>query len=275
MDELISRAANRDNSAPDDYEESGIRMCGKCHEPKQAFVVLPGLGNTLVPTTCKCEREAEERRKAAQMQKDFCGGMERLQALYEISDYTYRRSTFGMDDMHNAKISEVCRRYVDHWTEMKADNIGILFYGTVGTGKTFLSCAIVNALLERLVPATVTNFSRLLNILQNTRERQACIDHLQAYHLLVIDDLGIERDSSYAAEQVFNVIDSRARARLPLIITTNLTMDDLKNPPSMQYARIYDRVLELCPITLKMTGESQRAKNAASRVAKAKQILGA
>ncbi|MGM9601131.1 MAG: ATP-binding protein, partial [Faecousia sp.] len=83
-----------------------------------------------------------------------------------------------------------------------------------------------------------------------------------------------ERDSSYAVEQVFNVIDARARSSLPLIVTTNMTLDELKNPPSMQYARIYDRVLELCPITLKMTGESRRAGNAEARRSKAREILG-
>ena len=151
--------------------------------------------------------------------------------------------------------------------------MGILFYGSVGTGKSFYACCIVNALLEKRIPAIVTNFPRLLNVLQGARERQAYIDHLQQFRLLVIDDLGVERDSSYAAETVYNVIDARARSGLPLICTTNLTMDELKKPPSMQFARIYDRVLELCPITIKMTGESRRAGNAEARRAKARELL--
>ena len=150
----------------------------------------------------------------------------------------------------------------------------MLLYGTVGTGKSFLACAIVNALLERRVPATVTNFPRLLNLLQSISDRQGIIDHLQHYELLVIDDLGVERDSTYAAEQVFGVIDARARAELPLIITTNMTLDELKKPPSMQYARIYDRVLEMCPVRLKMVGPSRRAGNAEVRQAKARELFG-
>ena len=80
-------------------------------------------------------------------------------------------------------------RYVVKWPEMEQNNIGILFYGSVGTGKSFYAAAIVNALLDLRIPATVTNFPRLLNILQGTRERQACIDHLGSYRLLVLDDL--------------------------------------------------------------------------------------
>ena len=40
---------------------------------------------------------------------------------------------------------------------------------------------------------------------------------------MIFDDLGIERSSEFALEQVFHVIDSRYRSKRPLIITTNLT----------------------------------------------------
>ena len=158
---------------------------------------------------------------------------------------------------------------------MKAENIGILFYGPVGTGKSYFACCIANALLEKLVSVSVTNFPRILNRLQGfDEERQAFIDKLQRYKLLVIDDLGVERDTSYSVEQVYNVIDTRARAKKPLIITTNLSMEDLKNPVSLAHARIYDRVLEMCPIRLVLQGESRRQGVANERRDKAKQILG-
>ena len=52
-------------------------------------------------------------------------------------------------------------------------------------------------------------------------------------------------------EQMFFVIDSRYRSRRPMIITTNLKLSELKNPPDLAHARIYDRILERCaPILL-------------------------
>jgi len=84
----------------------------------------------------------------------------------------------------------------------------------------------------------------------------------------------VERDTSYSTEQVYNVIDTRSRSGMPLIITTNLSMDDLKNPPSLGHARIYDRVLEMCPIRLKLVGESRRTTIANERRDKAKKLLG-
>ena len=56
---------------------------------------------------------------------------------------------------------------------------------------------------------------------------------------------------------IYNIIDSRYRSRKPLIVTTNLTLTELKKPQDTAHARIYDRLLELCtPIAC--TGPSMR-----------------
>lgn len=271
------------NREPEDYiDEDGFLCCGKCHDRKQMDVTLPtGLspgedGKTIrVGRLCKCGQEKAERERQERERREFETRMERLRRD-GITDPAYLKHTFAQDDRRNPKISDVCQKYVTNWEEMKAQNIGILFYGDVGTGKSFLACAIANALLERLVSVSVTNFPRILNSLQGSfdDERQKRIDRLQHYSLLVIDDLGVERDTSYSVEQVYNVVDTRARSGKPVIITTNLSMKDLENPPSLSYKRIYDRVLEMCPIRLKMVGESRRASNANDRRDAARRILG-
>lgn len=274
---VITSMAAKDNSAPGDYVESGVKFCGKCQAPKQTWIdfQLPG-GRTdrrLVPVACLCKEQELAEANARERRANFDAWISGMIEQYGLSDRSYTRHTFAEDDRQDSAISDICLRYVERWEEMQADNMGILFYGSLGRGKSFFACAIVNALLEKCVPATVTNFPRLLNILQGVKERQAYIDQLQRYKLLVIDDLGVERDSTYAAEQVYNVIDARARSGLPLIVTTNLTMEDLKSPPTMQAARIYDRILEMCPIPIRMTGESRRTANASARKAKAHELL--
>ena len=273
----IERLANQDNRAPDDYIENGLLVCGKCRTPKQKAQLLPGKDGTkterLVPISCRCEAEGLERERAEKEMQEFRGRMQELQGRFRISDEAYRRFNFQVDDRRNAKFSDTFHSYVERWPEMKQNNMGILLYGSVGTDKSFYACAIVNALLDRKVAATVTNFPRLLNILQGIRERQACIDHLQNYQLLVIDDLGTERDSAYGAEQIFNVIDTRDRSELPLIVTTNMSLEELENPSDMRLARIYDRVLRMCPIKIKMTGESRRAGDAKRRTELARELL--
>ena len=209
------------NQEPDDYfDDEGFLCCGNCHERKQMDVTLPAVpsigrdAKTIrVGCLCKCGQEKADAEKADRERREFEQRMGRLRRD-GITDPAYLQYTFAQDDQRNPKVSDVCRRYVENWEEMKAQNIGILFYGDVGTGKSFLACAIANALLERLVSVSVTNFPRILNSLQGSfdDERQKRIDRLQHYSLLVIDDLGVERDTSYSVEQVYNVVDTRARS---------------------------------------------------------------
>lgn len=183
------------------------------------------------------------------------------------------RFTFAQDDRQQPKVSDTCQRYVDSWQEMQTNNIGVLLYGSVGTGKSFYASCIGCGLLEKCTTVAATNLPRLLNLLQSAREKQELLDRLLSYELLILDDLGAERDSTFGLEQVYNVVDTRARSGLPLIVTTNLTLEEMEKPDSMQYARIYDRVLEMCPIRIKLTGESRRKKNAAARKQLAQKIL--
>ena len=273
---VIDALAERENRTEGDYinEVDGLLYCGRCHTPKQARIAFQfdGGQEKAVPIACQCENQAAETAREIARKLKFQRRMAELRKG-GITDLAYLRHTFSNDDRQDPALSDVCRRYVEWWAEMEAQNIGILFHGTVGTGKSFYACAIANALVDQCIPALVTSFPRLLNLLQSTQNRQEIIDGLERYRLLVIDDLGVERDSSYAAEQIYGVIDARARSGKPLIVTTNLPYDELENPTSMQYKRIYDRILELCPVVLKMTGQSRRVKNAAAKKAVAKALL--
>lgn len=275
--EAIAARGRQNHERPDDYRgDDGLLYCGRCHTRKEHRLELetdpPKV--VTVPVLCKCEQDRQEAERKEEERIKFRQDCERLRRD-GITDPSYLTSTFDQDDNRNPAVSDVCRKYVDHWTEMKADNIGILFYGGVGTGKSFLACCIANALIDRCVKTSVTNFPRILNRLQGFGEdKQTFLDKLNRFDCLVIDDLGVERDTSYSVEQIYNIVDARSRAGKPLIVTTNLSLDDLRNPPSMGYARIYDRVLEMCPIKLKLAGESRRTVNAAARRDRAKEILG-
>ena len=137
---------------------------------------------------------------------------------------------------------------MEQWEQAREQNLGLLFWGDIGTGKSFLAACIANALLEEGIPVPMTNFSKILNQMgaMYSDERYHYIASFNQFSLLIIDDLGIERNTDYALEQVYAVIDERYKARLPLIITTNLTISQLRNPEDAAHARIYSRVLEMC-----------------------------
>ena len=169
---------------------------------------------------------------------------------------------------------EKAHKYVEQWDKMKAMSAGLLLWGGTGTGKTFFAGCVANALIDKGVPVLMTNFARILNSLTNmfSEDRNGFIDSLNKYELLIIDDLGMERQSEFALEQVYNVIDSRYRSKKPLIVTTNLTLDELKNPADISRKRIYDRVLERC-VPLKINNRNIRTMNAAMNFSVTKELL--
>ena len=128
---------------------------------------------------------------------------------------------------------------------MKERNIGYLLWGGVGTGKSYFAGCIANALMEREIPVCMTNFALILGDLAASFEgRNEYISRLCSFPLLILDDFGMERGTEYGLEQVYNVIDSRYRSGRPLIVTTNLTLEDLQHPEDTAHARIYDRLIE-------------------------------
>ena len=73
-------------------------------------------------------------------------------------------------------------------------------------------------------------------------------------------------------KELSGVIDSRYRSRRPMIITTNLKLAELKNPPDLAHARIYDRILERCAPIL-FDGNNFREENAGATRQAAKDIV--
>ena len=108
-----------------------------------------------------------------------------LQDRY-LHDYT-----FANDKGYNPEIKKA-QRYVTEWAMMKENCIGLLLWGNVGTGKTFIAACIANALIEKGVSVLMTNFSKILNSLSAMFDvdRNKFIESFNRYSQLIIDDLG-------------------------------------------------------------------------------------
>ena len=259
IEELARQSQENITVEDNDYIKDGLLYCGKCNTPKQARVML--MGREITPM-CLCECEAKKRDEEEAERKE----QERFRQVMNMrmagfSDKQMRDWTFENDDRKNAQLTKMAKNYVDNFRQMKSENHGLLLYGEVGTGKTYIAACIANALIEKGYPCLVTNFSRLINDIQKDFEhRQDVIDGLSDYDLLVIDDLASERNSEYMNELVFTIIDERYRSKLPLIVTTNLTGEELNAPSDTRKKRIYSRLYEMCiPVEVKGT---ERRKSA-------------
>ena len=217
-----------------------------------------------IPCDCRkkeIERQEEELRRAKEM-KAVAELKKRSLMDERMTDATFENF---QQTKQNARQLRLCRRYAEHFGEMLEKNQGLLFYGGVGTGKTYSAACIANYLLCRRWSVVMTSFVKLLNSMQTFREDDSVmLNRLNRAKLLIIDDLGAERGTDFALEKVYDIIDSRYRARLPVILTTNLGIDELKQATDIRYARIYDRIFEMC-YPLEFVGRSWRKAEANRR----------
>lgn len=273
IENLVERSKITIKENEEDYidEETGFLMCGICNTPKQCRVEI-GEKIYYPNCLCKCGTEQRDREEEEEKRRAF---EERVQKYREMGfpESKMQSWTFENDDNANGKLTEMAKRYVDNFSKFYKEGKGLLLHGGVGTGKTYIACMIANALIDKGYPVLVTNFNRILNVLQGTFEKQEYIDSLNKFKLLIIDDLGIERDTGYAKEQVFSIIDSRYRAELPMIITTNLPMQKIATEQDISYKRVYDRIIERC-YPVEVAGESRRIKKLINSSEDMKSILG-
>lgn len=283
MENIAAKGIKNQVRNPGDYEdEEGLLVCGVCGEQRQKFIDFaapteddPNHTKKLkVATMCRCEREVEERRKLEKQNEE---DMERIRKLKKASlmDEKLSGATFRnfKPTKYNARNLKLCQRYAEKFDLMLEKNQGLLFWGDVGTGKSFAAACIANYLLERKIPVIMTSFVKLLEVIQASREEEPAILNRLGYAKLVIfDDLGAERGTDYALEKVYNIIDSRYRKSLPMILTTNLTIEEMKRDVDIRYSRIYDRIFEIC-YPMQFTGPSWRKTEASRRFDEMKKLL--
>jgi DNA replication protein DnaC len=263
-----------------DYKgENGLIHCGLCHTPKQVQIEFLGLKKT---PFCLCKCEQEKREKEEQARKEIAMreqiAINRYRAFPDISAETppennMRTWTFDTDNGKQPKLSTVAKKYVENFEHFRKQGTGLLFFGTVGTGKSYMAACIANALLDKGYKVLMTSISRIADTAFNCREKQEYYDSLNNYPLIILDDLGVERNTEYMQEIIYKVIDGRYKANLPFIVTSNLTGEELNNPVGINNERTYSRILERCH-PVKVDGADQRKQKAVETLAERKRLLG-
>lgn len=261
--DILKPAMSRDNTSPDDLmTEDGLRLCAICGEKKQTWFEVEGLiPKSKVPCMCKCERDRRDAEEAERKLQEMVQRIKRYRNTC-LADEQYKECTFDKDDGADPKASEFCKAYVQNWEWVQENNAGIMLWGDVGGGKTFLAACIANALIDMDIPATMTTIPKLVAAMTKDfgAERGNILYMVANAPLLVLDDVGTERNTEYSNEQVYEIINTRYKAKKPLIVTTNLTMNAMKNAEDVTHRRIYDRIVEMCtPCRVTSTGRRQKA----------------
>lgn len=251
-------------------ESDSEYKCTVCGEPKYTVQNIFGKDRTL-PVMCQCEKEEYIKEQQANKNKENQIRLERL-VKNSLMDNSFYEKTFENWDMNKGskRMHHIGLRYADKFKEIKKNGIGLLIHGVPGNGKTYLSCCIANKLLSQYIPVICVSINGLLNRIKDTYNKYGdegeadIINSLCRADLLIIDDLGVEKVTDWSRTMIYNIIDSRYRSKLPLIITTNLSINvsSDENILTKTYGkRTEDRILEMCT-PIENTGKSIRIEEA-------------
>lgn len=265
---------------------SKIEKCPICGEKTGKLINIAGRSYA-VPRMCKCKREKQkeiERQDTARQRQI------RLDSMFKNSLMTkeFRKITFeawnhkkGNENMYRLGI-----KYVKNFKKVQEKNVGLLIYGVPGNGKTYLSGCIANALLDRLIPVVCVSSIGILDRIKSSFSKygdegvQNILNCLDNADLVIIDDLGVEVNTDWSRATMYQILNSRYEKRKPLIITTNLTMEQLKKRydrdcPGWESGkgRTFDRVVnEMCQ-PIENSSSSIRIQNGREKANILKEIL--
>lgn len=128
------------------------------------------------------------------------------------------------------RIFRYCKNYADNF---KTDSESIFMKGATGLGKTHLSLAIANEVINKGYGVIYVSAPTLMQKLEKqffskSYEDDATINMLLECDLLIVDDLGTEFHAQFSVSQMYNIFNSRMLSNKPIIINTNLTMRELE-----------------------------------------------
>lgn len=196
-----------------------------------------------VYTCVDCQDTGFINRLTGHKEKCHCLKKRELEILYDqsrikallkkenFSKLSYEYCT-GEDLTRLQSAVRICKEFVDDFGKNYRN---LVFCGTVGTGKSFLACCIAHELLENCHSVLYMSAPQLFDTMAqyqfgNDREGKAEFSReLYDCELLIIDDLGTELTNSFVASSLFTIVSERHNHNHPTIITTNLSLQDIRD----------------------------------------------
>lgn len=197
--------------------------------------------------------------EAVEREQRLAIAREKIEQMFESSALPSRwrrRRLEDYRDRYNAHALKICL----DWAESVPTH-GLLLFGPVGVGKTHLSAGIAVSLMERSIAVRFGTVATLLQHVRSgfdRREESATWDELVTPRVLVIDDLGKEKVTEWSEQTMYELVNARYEAERPIIATSNLTLDQLRDRYPRVGEAMCDRLFEMCR-PVRMEGPSWRS----------------
>lgn len=184
---------------------------------------------------CHCFKKAKMRLLYAQSNVDEIVKRENFQTFsYEYFDDSYIEPVIGRTVASYMKqVVEHCQEYVRKFPQ---EHGNLLFTGSTGVGKTFLTNCIAKELIDRYYSVIYLSSNELFDVFSKTKfeyqaeeEMKDLYQYILECDLLIIDDLGTELNNSFTSSQLFYCINERLLAKRSTIISTNLTLNMMRD----------------------------------------------
>ena len=146
----------------------------------------------------------------------------------QIQDYQFENFIITKT---NKKEVEIAKDFTEKCINKNQKN-GLIITGKSGVGKTHLATAILNKLTEKDMLVLMGRLILLLDVIKDTfkdfsSKEKDIIELYSKVDMLIIDDLGTERISSWALEKLYTIIENRNENKLPIIVTTRFNKESL------------------------------------------------
>ena len=197
---------------------------------------------------CRCLKEEMQRLSVAELNASSPLTKSRFED-FDLSFYpdTVDPATGQNPRLFMEKVLRYCRQYAEIFTSQSP---GIFMYGETGLGKTHLSLAIAGKAAEKGYTVIYGSAQDLLRKVENEHfgraENERTLDMMLEADLLVLDDLGAEFSSSFSQSVVYNLLNSRIASGKPMIVSSNLTIQEFNEKYSRRIvSRLFSQLVQI------------------------------
>jgi len=213
----------------------------------------------------KAEIEAEDKRLAEEARSAYVKRkQEKIKQLFDdksLINKDLQKANFDNYKPTNEGLQTaltLAQRYASIFNLDKP--INLLLYGSYGTGKSHLSVAITKELMQKGLTCIFVSMPKLLTKIKTTYNKKSeqtesdLMDYIESVDLLVLDDIGAEKDNEWALSKLFEIIDGRIGKHT--VFTTNFATEDLRSRiGERNFSRVMQNTHEV-----KMVGQDYRLK---------------